>query len=146
MLTSVTSLVISGTSLFVCLLALVFGSWRERFGSLFYLGPFALSFGLGLLAVRGFMAWRFLLCDLICLAGFLYLCWKTPHPWPLWAFGLQLMAVMTDVVDLVLHPQVLRWTLVTLQNSLGYFILLALLIGTLAAVRRRKAERKMSQA
>lgn len=144
MLTSVTSLAISGTSLFACLLALLFGSARERLGSLFYLGPFALSLGLGFLPASGLMVWRFLLCDLLCLVGFLYLCWKAPHPWPLWAFGLQLLAVMADILDLVMHGAVLKWTIVTLQNSLGYIILFVLLWGTLAAVRRRGKEGQKS--
>lgn len=145
MLSSVTSLAISGTSLVVCLLALVLGSRCERLGGLYYLGPFALSLGFGLFVTQNMMVWRFLLCDLLCLIGFLSLCWKAPHPWPLWATGLQLLAVVTDIQVLVMSPWTWRWTIITLQNTLGYLILLCLLIGTLAAMRRRKAERQVTQ-
>ncbi len=142
MLHSLASQVLAVTGLFTCVIALILGSWRERMGAVFYQATYALSFGIGLISLR-WAPWRFLLIDALSLLGFVYLCWKAPHPWPIWAAGLQLLSTAADVFALV-SPKVMLWTLLTIDNGCSYLILLVLLIGTVATVRRRRMERQKS--
>lgn len=140
MLHTLSSQIMAATGLLVCLAALVFGSWRERAGAVFYAGAFALSLGLGTVSQQ-FAVWRFLLTDIICLLGFFYLSWKSPHPWPLWAAGLQLLAAAADVFALVNAAPVLLWTVLTVVNGCSYLVLLSLLIGTWEAARAKNKQR-----
>ncbi len=129
--------------LLVCLTAMVLGSWRERLGGGLYLAAYALTYLLTLANPKD-MTWRFIIGDLICLLGFFYLSWKSPHPWPLWAFGAQLLTVMTEVAAFLNWHVLMRWTFLTVQMVLGYAVLFFLLLGTLAAVRARRIERQKS--
>lgn len=145
MLQSLPALIGAGAVIFICLFAIVAGSWRERVGGMVYVGAYLLSILLSLITVES-VAWRFLIVDFACLAGFFCLCWKAPNPWPLWAVGAQLLSVLTSLSVLQLGPdKVLKWTLLTVVNGLGYLVLLSLFIGTVAAMRGRKRARETGQ-
>jgi hypothetical protein len=128
-----------------CIAALILGGWRERSATALYLLAVAANYGLGLL-VLDMTTQRLLFSDTLCLIGFFCLCWKAPHPWPLWAAGLQLLAVMTEVSVLFMSTGTLRWTLLTVVALSGYGVLLVLWIGTFAAARRRFRVRSQSVA
>lgn len=119
----------------ICLFAIIAGNWRERFGGTLYLALYALGYILSRITLD-YAGWRHLLPDAIGLIGFLYLCWKAPHPWPIWAVAAQLLSVTAAIASLV-HG-IGRWTFLTMQMVIGYGLLLALLIGTLAALQSRK--------
>lgn len=122
--------------LFVCLLALIWGSDRERKGALLFgivtganifLADSGLFPGIGLL----------LFTSIICLTGFVALCWKSAHPWPLWAAAAQGMAIMGHFLHLT-NPQITATTADIIQLISIYIILFGLLAGTLYAGRHRK--------
>lgn len=131
--------------LLTCVAALIFGGWRERSAAALYLIAVAANYGLGLVA-HDMTTQRLLFSDTLCLIGFFCLCWKAPHPWPLWATGLQLLAVMTEVSVLFLTVGTLRWTLLTVVALSGYGVLLVLWIGTFTVARRRFRARSQSVA
>ncbi|HVZ29298.1 MAG TPA: hypothetical protein VG839_02820 [Asticcacaulis sp.] len=142
-----TPLAIAGavTMFLACGFAIIAGSWRERMGGVVLLIDYVLNFLLGLVIFK-LTILRFLVGDVICLIGFLYLCWKAPHPWPLWAFGLQFCSVMTEVAALGLGRSLMKWTFLTIELAAGYGILIVLLIGTFAALRARKRMRSSAKA
>ena len=142
MLQSLLSQLIVGTSLVVCLAALIFGSARERIGAFYYLAAMSISVILGKIGWQT-LHLRYIVADGFCLIGFLSLCWKSPHPWPLWATGLQMITVMAEVFSIT-HTNLLPWTLLTVINGCAYLILLALFVGTLAAMRARRLARQKS--
>lgn len=126
----------------VCGFAMAAGSWRERMGGVMLLMGGVLKFLLSLVLLKQTVL-RFLIGDVVCLCGLVYLCWKAPHPWPLWAFGLQFASVMTEVAALNLGPSLLKWTFLTVELAFGYGALLVLLIGTLAVMRARKMDARL---
>jgi len=119
----------------VCVSGLLFGYWRERVGALICLGTLLVS-----VVLKDFTnwapLWRYLLSDTLCLAGFVMLCWKSPHPWPLWASGAQLMNVCISIVAWQ-NSYIRLWAYYTALTIFGYAVLLALLIGIINAVRLR---------
>ncbi len=119
-----------------CLMAFIFGSWRERGGAALYLAAYVLANGLNLLSHLQDLSHT--VTDILCLIGFVILCWKSPHPWPLWAAGCQLASTMTGICGL-LDVTVSQWAYMTLLIVSAYGVLLALCAGTLAAIRRRKS-------
>lgn len=123
-------------TLIVCAFALAVGSRTERLGAGFVLLDYILSNVPGLFT-HEYIELRFLVSGLICLAGLLSLCWKARHPWPLWAVAAQLAGVAAQV-NALRHTEVLVWTSLTIQILSGYGVLLALLIGTFAAMRKQK--------
>lgn len=137
MLQSLPALIGAGVVILVCLFAIIAGSWRERVGGIVYAGAYLLSLVLALVTLKT-VAWRFLVVDTACLIGFFCLCWKAPRPWPLWALGAQLLSVLTSLAVLQMGTdKVLKWTLLTVVNGLGYTVLLVLLIGTIGAIGAR---------
>jgi hypothetical protein len=120
---------------FTCLTAFIFGSWRERAGALLYLAAYIIANALN--ALSHLQDLSHTITDTLCLIGFVILCWKSPHPWPLWAAGCQLASTMTGICGL-LDIAVSQWAYMTLLIVSAYGVLLALLAGALAAIRRRK--------
>lgn len=121
-----------------CLMAFVFGSWRERVGAGLYLAAYVVANALS--ALSHLQDLSHTATDILCLIGFIILCWKSPHPWPLWAAGCQLASTMTDICGL-LDVDVTQWAYMTLLIVSAYGVLLALFAGTLAAIRTRKADK-----
>ena len=119
-----------------CLTAFVFGSWRERAGAGLYLAAYIIANALNVLS--HFQGLSHTVTDILCLIGFVILCWKSPHPWPLWAAGCQLASTMAGVCGL-LDVEVSPWAYMTLLIVSAYGVLLALCAGTFAAIRRRKS-------
>jgi hypothetical protein len=126
----------------VCGFVIAFGSWRERMGGVMLLIGGLLKFLLGLVLLKQTVL-RFLIGDIVCLCGLVYLCWKAPHPWPLWAFGLQFCAVMTEVAGICLGPSLMKWTFLTVELAFGCGILVILLVGTFAVMRARKTDERL---
>ena len=123
-----------------CLAAFIFGSWRERAGAGLYLAAYLVANGLNLLSHRQDLSHT--ITDILCLIGFVILCWKSPHPWPLWAAGCQLASTMTDICGL-LNIAVSKWAYMTLLIVSAYGVLLALLAGTFAVTRSRRQPGEM---
>jgi hypothetical protein len=123
---------------FTCLAAFVFGSWRERAGAGLYLAAYIIANALNVLS--HFQSLSHTVTDILCLIGFIILCWKSPHPWPLWAAGCQLASTMAGICGL-LDVEVSPWAYMTLLIVSAYGVLLALCAGTLAAIRARRASK-----
>ena len=124
---------------FTCLVAFVFGSWRERAGAGLYLVAYVIVNGLNLLGHLQSVSHT--ITDILCLIGFIILCWKSPHPWPLWAAGFQLASAITGFYSLF-NLEVASWTYMTLLIASAYGILFALCAGTLAAFQTRANDRR----
>lgn len=122
-------------SLCVCLFALIFGSKNEKLAAIYYGLGYLFSLTWGLLWPDSLMA-RHMVVDGLVLIGFFTLCWKAPHPWPLWASAFQLFTVMSGVAT-ARHPELVTWTFLTFSNALGYCVLLSMSMGTIAAIGRR---------
>ena len=118
-----------------CLMALVFGSWRERAGAGLYLLAYLVANALSVLSHLQDLSHT--IVDAICLLGFIVLCWKSPHPWPLWAAGFQLASVMAGLCGL-LNMEVAPRAYMTLLIASAYGVLLALLAGTWTGFRARR--------
>ncbi len=123
---------------FTCLMAFVFGSWRERAGAGLYLAAYIIANALN--ALSHFQDLSHTVTDILCLIGFIILCWKSPHPWPLWAAGCQLASTMAGICGL-LDVEVSQWAYMTLLIVSAYGVLLALSAGTLAAIRARRTSK-----
>ena len=122
-------------------LAMIAGEWRERLAGLACIGTYVAQY-LAVRYVPMLDAWRYLGPDLVCLVLFFFLCWKAPHPWPLWITGFQLVSVMIEVTSVTHHLQVELRTFLTLEMVSGYAVLLTLLVGTWDSVIRRRRARK----
>ena len=120
------------------LLAFILGTWRERAGAALYLAAYVVANGLNWLSHMQDLSHT--ITDILCLIGFVILCWKSPHPWPLWAAGFQLASTMTGICGL-LNITVSKWAYMTLLILSAYGVLLALLAGTFAAARRKRQQR-----
>ena len=120
---------------FTCLMAFVFGFWREKAGAGLYLVAYVIANALSVLSHLQDLSHT--ITDILCLIGFVILCWKSPHPWPLWAAGFQLASTMTGICGL-LNIAVSKWAYMTLLIVSAYGVLLALCAGTLAAIRARR--------
>lgn len=122
----------------VCGYALVAGGRTERLGgALFFIG-YAIA-NLITAMVPSFIKWGHIAVDAISLIGFIGLCWKAPHPWPLWATGCVMASVAVNLIGLT-NVQITMWVYMTVLILAGYGVLLSLLVGTLAAIRRRKSQ------
>lgn len=139
MLQSWVSQVGAGAILVVCLYALVTGAWRERAGAVIYLLAYLVSLGFGLVAPAHSTLYL-LLSDALALQGFAVLAWKSPHPWPLWAVAGQLVCVAMEAVTL-LNNGIMSWYFLTAEMIAGWGVLMALLLGTIAANAARKTRR-----
>ncbi|MGN6365064.1 hypothetical protein [Asticcacaulis taihuensis] len=124
--------------IFASLMAFIFGTWRERAGAALYLAAYVVANGLNWFSHMQDLSHT--ITDILCLIGFVILCWKSPHPWPLWAAGFQLASTMTGICGL-LNITVSKWAYMTLLILSAYGVLLALLAGTFAAARRKRQQR-----
>jgi hypothetical protein len=131
----------AGAVAVVCLYAIVVGTWRERFGAFIYLSGYLLTMGFALVSNDHIAAYM-LVADVICLLGFYISCWKAQHPWPQWALLGQIVSVAVDIVVL-LNIGVGFKGLLILQTIAAWSVLLALLIGTIAAAKERREARKL---
>lgn len=127
----------------VCLYALTAGSWRERFGAAIYLLAYLLSLGFGLTSIRH-TTWYLLVADTICLLGFYMVCWKAPHPWPKWALLAQFLCVTGEIATLFNIGIESRWFLMV-ETIAGWGVLIALLLGTIAAAQARRTLRRIAR-
>jgi hypothetical protein len=124
----------------VCLYAIVVGTWRERFGAFIYSAGYMLTMGFALVMPE-YVAAYMLVADVICLLGFYIACWKSQHPWPQWALLGQIVSVAIDIIVL-LNIGVGVKGLLVVQTIAAWGVLLALLLGTIAAAKERRAARK----
>jgi hypothetical protein len=124
--------------LFICLAGLIIGDWRGRTGSLIFLATLVLE-----IILKDFTSlaplWRYLMTDTLCLAGFVLLCWKSPHPWPLWVSGVQLMNVCISLVAWQ-NSYVRLWAYYTALTIFGYAALLVFGAGLLLTLRHRRQD------
>lgn len=128
----------AGSVLLVCLFALTKGGRPERIGA----GAFLTGWFLSILAQKyiGYAStqWPILLIDLVVLAIFVALVWKSPRSWPVWASAFQLLAVASHVMVLMqLRPEISAFY--TVVNMTGYGIVIALAVGTFFAWQERRA-------
>lgn len=125
----------AGITLLVCLAALIFGEKRERLGAVIFMMGWVSSLVVSSFLIP-FQHSLFIAIDLSCLIGFITLCWKSPHPWPYFACGAQSICLMSESA-FAMHINIWTWKTVTILS--GYAVILAIAIGTFAAVKRRKA-------
>lgn len=119
----------------VSALVLIGGGNRERKAVLAYAAIHGLSEGLRLNGVH-LSSGSYLVIDLLCLAGFVILSWKTPHPWPLWAAGIQLVAAMIQLLSLT-NPQITPSSASLLHVLSVYAVLFTFVVGTFAGVPKK---------
>ena len=124
----------------VCFYAVAVGTWRERFGAFIYVSGYLLTMGFSLV-LNDHIAADMLVADVICLLGFYITCWNTQHPWPQWALLGQIISVAIDIIVL-LNIGIGVTALLIVQTIAAWGVLLALLIGTIAVARERRAGRK----
>lgn len=123
----------------VCSYALIAGSWRERFAGFIYLT--------GYLIVLGFQVSSplyMLTADALCIPAFFIANWKSRHPWPRWALAGQIFSVAFDVAALFVN-EINRWTFSAIESAVGWGVLLAILIGTIAHRADRRSMMKPAQ-
>lgn len=122
----------------VAIFAFVKGDEPERVGA----GAFLLAALAGLLiqdegAANG-PHWGLMGLDIVLLAIFGGLVWKSRRAWPVWACAFQALIVSSHVlVFLEIRPPVAAFYAVT--NLAGYGILVALAVGTFWAWQERRA-------
>ncbi len=138
MLESFSGQFIFGITLVVCLLAFVAGTHREKVAAMLCLTGLALEAWLRTLWPDAEVL-RHLVLDGGILIGFVTLCWKAPHPWPLWASGLQLFNVMAAVTTL-LNPQLSLSSYLILHTILYMSVVLVIGVGTLQTTKLRRKQ------
>lgn len=122
----------------VCLYALIVGGWRERWGAVIYLAAYLVSLGFGLISPVHSTLYL-LLSDAFALQAFAVLAWKSPNAWPKWAVVGQLVCVAMEIVTLI-DAGIPTWYFLTAEMLAGWGVLLALLLGTIAANAARRAK------
>lgn len=119
----------------VCLAGLICGYWRERAGAMIYGRAVLLT-----IVLKDFTSlppmWRYLTPDALCLTGVVILCWKSLHPWPIWASGAQLMTVCIGIAK-GLNVYVTKWAYFTALIIFSYAVMLALTVGAISALAHR---------
>lgn len=78
------------------------------------------------------------LIDLALLVVFIGISWRYRQSWPVWASGLQLIAVMSHIMILTGQP-IMVGSLYTVVNLIGYLIIACIIVGTLYAWQERRA-------
>ena len=122
----------------VCTYALVAGSWRERFGAVMYLNRYLIVLGFQVSSPVSMLA-----ADTLCIPAFFIANWKSRHPWPRWALAGQIISVAFEIVALFFP--ISRWTFSTVETAVGWGVLLAMLIGTIAYRVERRAMKAARQ-
>ena len=129
-----------GTAFAVAIIGFAFlkGDEPERVG--------AGAYALGLLASRLLQdesrlsgpQWGVMAVDMILLAVYVGLAWKSRRPWPVWASALLALIVMCHVLMTIdLRPPLAAFYAV--MNLASYGVLLALALGTVRAWQDRRA-------
>lgn len=86
---------------------------------------------------RGVPVGMFLI-DLTLLVIFIGISWRYRQSWPVWASGLQLIAVMSHIMILTGQP-IMVGSLYTVVNLIGYLIIACIIVGTFYAWQERRA-------
>jgi hypothetical protein len=82
--------------------------------------------------------WGLFLIDVLLLAVFCGLAWKSRLSWPVWAAALQLLPVMSHIMARVdLRPS--EWAFYAVMNLASGGIMVTLVVGTFWAWQERKA-------
>jgi hypothetical protein len=82
--------------------------------------------------------WGLMAVDVVMLAAWAALAWKSRRSWPVWASALQSLIVMTHILTLVdVRPPIVAFYAVI--NLANYGVLLALALGAAQAWRDRRA-------
>lgn len=76
--------------------------------------------------------------DLVVLIVFIGLAWKSRRAWPIWASGLQLLAVSSHIFGMV-DVRASLASFIAVMNLASYGILVTLTIGTFWAWQERRA-------
>lgn len=125
-------------TLAVVVFAFLKGDEPERIGA----GAYALGYLASLLVqddgVLYGTQWGLMGIDVVMLAVYGGLAWKSRRSWPVWAVAMQSVTVMSHVLTLVdVRPPMAAY--VTVINLASYGILLAIAIGTFWAWQERRA-------
>lgn len=138
MLETIAALIGAGFIVLVSLFALTKGNRPERIGAGTVLGGWFLSILAQTYIGYASVQWPILIIDVIALAIFVALVWKSPRTWPVWASAFQLLAVASHVMVLMkLRPEISAFY--TVLNMSGYGIIVALAVGTFFAWQERRA-------
>jgi len=122
----------------VCAFALLKGDEPERIGG----SMFALAWFASLL-IQGDgelydIQWGIFYIDLVLLAVFAGLSWKSRRAWPVWACAFQLLAVMGHIMNMTdMRPPVASFLAVV--NLSAYGVMACLAVGTFWAWQDRRA-------
>ena len=129
-----------GTAVAVAVVAFAFlkGDEPERVGA----GAFALGLLASLLVQNDSQLygpqWGLFTVDVVLLAAYAALAWKSRRSWPVWATGLQSLAVMSHGLTMV-DPRPPSAAFYAIVNLASYGILLALALGVQRAWRDARA-------
>ena len=114
------------------------GDEPERIGA----GTYLLAWFASLLTQREGqlygVQWGMFAIDTVVLGVFGAMAWKSHRSWPVWACGLQALAVMTHIM-LIFDIRPTMKSFFTVINLSGYGILVAIAIGTFFAWQERRA-------
>lgn len=129
-----------GAAITILVVAFAFlkGDEPERIGA----GAYVLAWYCSLLVqgdgAGGGPQWGLMGVDIILLAVFAGLSWKSRRAWPVWAAALQALIVMSDLLTLIdVRPPLAAFYAVV--NLASYGILLTLAVGVVRAWRERRA-------
>lgn len=138
LLETISALIGAGFIVLVCLFALTKGNRPERIGAATVLGGWFLSILAQTYVGYASVQWPTLIIDVIALAIFVALVWKSPRSWPVWASAFQLLAVASHVMVLMkLRPEISAFYTVT--NMAGYGVIIALAVAAFFAWQERRA-------
>ena len=138
MLETIAALIGAGFIVLVSLFALTKGGRPERIGAATVLGGWFLSVLAQTYIGYASVQWPTLIIDVVALAIFIALVWKSPRTWPVWASAFQLLAVASHFMVLMkLRPEISAFY--TVINMSGYGIITALGVGTFFAWQERRA-------
>lgn len=121
-----------------CAFALLKGDEPERVGG----GVFALTWFATLLIQRDgdlySVQWGIFYLDLVLLAVFAGLAWKSHRAWPVWACAFQLLSVMGHIMNMTdMRPSIAAFYAVI--NLAAYGVMACLAVGTFWAWQDRRA-------
>ena len=120
------------------LFAFLKGGIREKIGAGVYIAAW---FG-SLVAQEnlGFRDWPYSLFAIYTatLVVFVAVAWRSPHAWPTWAAGLQLIAVMGHIMIMTTNKAPTT-SIYTAMNLIGYLIIACIGVGTFWVWQDRKA-------